>query len=258
MLDEPAAGLDPRARIQLREMIGALAADGKAVLVSSHILTELAEMCDTVGIIERGHLLAVGSVDEIQKGRQPQRAVQFAFWGAPPPWRAGLPNEAAGRPPAPQCRAARRPQVGETTRESIEISGLEISGETAHFLHDGSEADEAELLRAVRRWPGFAWRPSAVESKAWKTCSCKSPRGACNDDARRRPRPTCRLPAARRRGPSTLRRWQRCRWPGRRSTSHPSTGWPGCRISAAGATAGRGAVTLGAFRAMARARGRIS
>jgi len=67
VLDEPAAGLGPRARIELREMIGQLAADGKALLVSSHILTELAEMCDTVGIIEQGQLLAEGSVDEIQR-----------------------------------------------------------------------------------------------------------------------------------------------------------------------------------------------
>jgi ABC-2 type transport system ATP-binding protein len=66
VLDEPAAGLDPRARIELREMIRSLAKQGKTVLISSHILTELAEMCDTVGIIERGQLLAVGTVDEIQ------------------------------------------------------------------------------------------------------------------------------------------------------------------------------------------------
>lgn len=65
ILDEPAAGLDPRARIELREMIGELANEGKSLLISSHILTELAEMCDRVGIIEHGQLLAVGTVDEI-------------------------------------------------------------------------------------------------------------------------------------------------------------------------------------------------
>jgi ABC-2 type transport system ATP-binding protein len=68
ILDEPANGLDPRARIELRNLIGQLAIEGKAILVSSHILTELAEMCDQVGIIERGQLLAVGSVAEIQRG----------------------------------------------------------------------------------------------------------------------------------------------------------------------------------------------
>src|SRR5204863_9018417 len=67
VLDEPAAGLDPRARIELREMIRRLAADGKTILVSSHIHTELAEMCDTVGIIEQGKILAVGSVEEIHR-----------------------------------------------------------------------------------------------------------------------------------------------------------------------------------------------
>src|SRR6188768_2537996 len=76
ILDEPAAGLDPRARIELREMIRELAADGKTVLVSSHILTELAEMCDRVGIIERGQLLAVGTVEEIQREQQPHREVK--------------------------------------------------------------------------------------------------------------------------------------------------------------------------------------
>lgn len=67
ILDEPAAGLDPRARIELRRMIRELADRGKTVLISSHILTELAEMCDTVGIIEQGQLLATGSVDEIER-----------------------------------------------------------------------------------------------------------------------------------------------------------------------------------------------
>jgi ABC-2 type transport system ATP-binding protein len=65
IMDEPAAGLDPRARIELREMIARLADLNKTVLISSHILTELAEICHRVGIIEQGRLLAVGSVDEI-------------------------------------------------------------------------------------------------------------------------------------------------------------------------------------------------
>jgi ABC-2 type transport system ATP-binding protein len=70
ILDEPAAGLDPRARIELRRMIRNLADRGKTILISSHILTELAEMCDAVGIIEQGQLLATGSVDDIQAGAQ--------------------------------------------------------------------------------------------------------------------------------------------------------------------------------------------
>jgi ABC-2 type transport system ATP-binding protein len=65
ILDEPADGLDPRARIELRELLKALAAQGKGVLISSHILTELSEICDACAIIEQGKLLATGPVDEI-------------------------------------------------------------------------------------------------------------------------------------------------------------------------------------------------
>jgi ABC-2 type transport system ATP-binding protein len=65
ILDEPAAGLDPRARIELRELIRVFAANGKAILMSSHILTELAEICTGAVIIERGRILRAGSLDEI-------------------------------------------------------------------------------------------------------------------------------------------------------------------------------------------------
>jgi ABC-2 type transport system ATP-binding protein len=76
VLDEPAAGLDPRARIELRDMISKLAEAGKAILISSHILTELAEICDRVGILEQGRLLAVGSVAEISARVQVQSSVR--------------------------------------------------------------------------------------------------------------------------------------------------------------------------------------
>lgn len=71
ILDEPANGLDPRARIELRQMICGLAAEGKALLVSSHILTELGEMCDSIGIIERGKLIVSGTVAEIKSKLRP-------------------------------------------------------------------------------------------------------------------------------------------------------------------------------------------
>lgn len=77
ILDEPAAGLDPRARIQLRQMTRELADQGKTILISSHILTELAEICDSVGIIEQGKLLATGSVNEIQTQQQTSRELMI-------------------------------------------------------------------------------------------------------------------------------------------------------------------------------------
>ncbi|GIW73599.1 MAG: ABC transporter ATP-binding protein [Phycisphaerales bacterium] len=62
LMDEPASGLDPRARIEMRELLKELKRMGKTILISSHILHELAELCNVVGIIERGKLLYTGTV----------------------------------------------------------------------------------------------------------------------------------------------------------------------------------------------------
>ncbi len=65
LLDEPASGLDPRARIEIRELLKELHRMGKTILISSHILHELAELCTSVGIIEQGKLLYSGNVSDI-------------------------------------------------------------------------------------------------------------------------------------------------------------------------------------------------
>jgi len=67
LLDEPASGLDPRARVEMRELLRELGAMGKTIVVSSHILAELAELCDSVGIIERGRLVVSGALDEVRR-----------------------------------------------------------------------------------------------------------------------------------------------------------------------------------------------
>ncbi len=67
IMDEPAAGLDPRARVELRELLKALAGQGKAVFISSHILTELAEIADGAVIIEKGSLLRAGTIEQISR-----------------------------------------------------------------------------------------------------------------------------------------------------------------------------------------------
>jgi ABC-2 type transport system ATP-binding protein len=77
ILDEPASGLDPRARIELRELLKELRALGKTVMISSHILTELAEMCTHIAIIERGRLLAAGDVQTILRSLQPHRILEL-------------------------------------------------------------------------------------------------------------------------------------------------------------------------------------
>jgi ABC-2 type transport system ATP-binding protein len=75
LLDEPASGLDPRARIELRELLKELRKMGKTILISSHILTELADFCNSIGIVEQGKLLAAGNVDDILRGLKSGKVV---------------------------------------------------------------------------------------------------------------------------------------------------------------------------------------
>jgi ABC-2 type transport system ATP-binding protein len=124
VLDEPAAGLDPRARIELREMISRLADAGKAILISSHILTELAEMCDRVGIIEQGRLLAVGSVAEISSRVQVQSSVRVRVLGE-----------------------EERLQSWLSAHE--DVSELQVTDHLATFSFAGDREAEAALLKRI-------------------------------------------------------------------------------------------------------------
>jgi ABC-2 type transport system ATP-binding protein len=82
VLDEPAAGLDPRARVELRELLVLLAERKKAILISSHILTELTEICNGVVIIERGKILETGTIDEVLKKSAARRTVAIRLLAA--------------------------------------------------------------------------------------------------------------------------------------------------------------------------------
>jgi ABC-2 type transport system ATP-binding protein len=75
IMDEPAAGLDPRARVELRELLKLLSWQGKAILISSHILTELAEICNGVVIIEHGKILRAGTMEQVLSGDVPRRTI---------------------------------------------------------------------------------------------------------------------------------------------------------------------------------------
>ncbi|WP_062105279.1 ABC transporter ATP-binding protein [Bacillus niameyensis] len=75
ILDEPASGLDPRARIEMREILKELKNMGKTILISSHILPELSEMCDQIGVINQGKLVAHGTVSDIQQQLQAEKVI---------------------------------------------------------------------------------------------------------------------------------------------------------------------------------------
>jgi ABC-2 type transport system ATP-binding protein len=81
LLDEPASGLDPRARIEIRTLLKRLGTMGKTIMVSSHILPELADICNKVGIIERGELLFNDTVDELLRKVRPHMVLNIGVAG---------------------------------------------------------------------------------------------------------------------------------------------------------------------------------
>ena len=79
ILDEPASGLDPRARVEVKALLKELRRMGKTILISSHILTELADCCTSIGIIERGQLLMHGPIDEVYRRIRGNRIIKVKF-----------------------------------------------------------------------------------------------------------------------------------------------------------------------------------
>ncbi len=90
LLDEPASGLDPRARIEIREILKELKLMGKTILVSSHILHELAQICTRVGIVEAGQLVAEGDLDQIYRQLGLRRVVHVQISNLTPEMLDGI------------------------------------------------------------------------------------------------------------------------------------------------------------------------
>ena len=124
VLDEPAAGLDPRARVELRELLDILAGRGKAILISSHILTELTEICNGVVIIERGKILETGTIDDVLKKSSPKRTIAIRVLGAS----ENLTKELLQTPRVDNVR--------------------QVAGEV-HFEVDGTEETACDVLAAL-------------------------------------------------------------------------------------------------------------
>src|SRR5687768_11234687 len=79
ILDEPSSGLDPRARLEVKALLKELRRMGKTILISSHILTELADCCTSIGIIERGQLLMHGPIEDVYRRIRGNRTVEVRF-----------------------------------------------------------------------------------------------------------------------------------------------------------------------------------
>lgn len=124
ILDEPASGLDPRARIEMRDILRRLKTLNKTILISSHILPELAEMCDELVVIDGGKLIAQGNVESIQMQLQGDKRVYVKVLD-------GLERARA------------------FFEENPLISSIEISDEKMEisFTYRGTDADQVELLK---------------------------------------------------------------------------------------------------------------
>jgi ABC-2 type transport system ATP-binding protein len=150
ILDEPASGLDPRARVEMREILRELRRMGKTVLVSSHILPELAEMCTGVGIIDRGRLLRSGSIHEIEQSLRATALLRIEVLG----------DEAARTAATDWLRTDSR--VGDVL-EATDAGGV-IRLEVAF---DGDTDAQAEVLRTMieagHRVVGFSQATSDLE-----------------------------------------------------------------------------------------------
>lgn len=130
LLDEPASGLDPRARITIKELIVRLGGMGKTIIVSSHILPELSDFCNRIGIMERSKLLIEGDVETIIRQLQPTRQLLITPLG--------------GIHAAPSLRTALE------NREGVEKVSLENGDDgTLRVAFNGSLEEQALLLRAL-------------------------------------------------------------------------------------------------------------
>jgi len=122
VLDEPAAGLDPKARVDLRELLRELNRSGKTILITSHILSDLEDICSSIGLIEKGRLLRVGRLEDVM--REGKAARKFRLRLAAPGF-------------ALDAWLAARGGVGDVKTEA----------QATEFVFGGTDAALAELVR---------------------------------------------------------------------------------------------------------------
>ena len=176
ILDEPASDLDPRARIEIRDLLLDLQSLGKTILLSSHILSELSDVCTSVGIIEQGRMIVAGPINEISDRLAAQQAAQaqghvpvlqdgVAQWQAPPgfapptpgaapetaPVQAIMPVPPAGPPPPPRQGMKLR-VLGDPSAAAYAIQGgpgildVQVVGAVVQVGYTGGDGKVAQIV----------------------------------------------------------------------------------------------------------------
>jgi ABC-2 type transport system ATP-binding protein len=151
ILDEPASGLDPRARVEMREILRELRAMGKTILVSSHILPELGEMCTGVAIIDHGRVLRAGSITDIERSLRASALLRIDLIG----------DDAASEAAAAWLGTA--PMVGDV----LPVESTDADRRRLEVAFDGPPEAQAELLRSMieagHRVVGYSQATSDLE-----------------------------------------------------------------------------------------------
>ncbi len=124
ILDEPASGLDPRARLEVKALLKELRKMGKTILISSHILTELADCCTSIGIIERGQLLLQGPINKVYRQINKNQHIEVRF--------SSNPEQGIG-----------------LIRSNPNVTNVETNDQGATIEMQGSEANVQRLLRQL-------------------------------------------------------------------------------------------------------------
>jgi ABC-2 type transport system ATP-binding protein len=131
LLDEPASGLDPRARIEIKELLKELKSMGKTIIISSHILPELADFCNKIGIIEQGEMIVSGDVGEIMRQVTGGKVLEIGV--------------AAGQEDQAESLLASAPDV----RNVVRHDGL-LRVEIAAGEHDAAEMLQRLVMAGIR------------------------------------------------------------------------------------------------------------
>jgi ABC-2 type transport system ATP-binding protein len=140
LLDEPASGLDPRARIEMRELLKELQSLGKTIIVSSHILHELSQFCTSIGIIEAGQMIAHGSLKDIYRALSLKRTIHIQL-------------------------ANPSPEMAESIRRVRGVDGVEEHADRYGVSLRQDEMEPEELLDAIHALGGRIrmFQPDAMD-----------------------------------------------------------------------------------------------
>ncbi|MBE9917945.1 ABC transporter ATP-binding protein [Paenibacillus donghaensis] len=130
ILDEPASGLDPRARIEMREILKELKQMGKTIIISSHILPELAEMVDEIGVIEHGEMVAQGRVADIQAQLRVKKVLHIRVM-------------------------EREEELAQQLRDEALVSAVLSDNMGIHAHFNGGDLEQVQLLQRIISW-GYA------------------------------------------------------------------------------------------------------